>query len=107
MAEDMIDRAAIAMRKAWGAQPDCAGEIYMEERRAMARAALLAALDPDDDALVEVIAKALYDSKPPKDADDFTYDAQRVIFALHRIAQGVSVSQEQVREKRACGPEGE
>ena len=84
-----------------------------EELRAMAsaRAALLAALDPEDEATVERVAYLKYlrrrdgtdDWNDPAantvDREFWRREARADLRDLSRMAQGVSVSQEQVREK--------
>lgn len=90
MADDMIDRAAAAVAKHTGGHdahqaeaadcPFCGGA---------ARAALLAALDPPREEISAI-------------SDDSSVSFElvcSVLMALRRRAQGVSVSQEQVREK--------
>jgi len=118
MAEDMIERAAQAIKDIQGppfGTPEWLAKhgekVLARQQRAaeqFARAALLAALDMSNDMAafqVLVTALAVADDGHP-DGLKYHEQAKAALLALHNhIAQGSSVSQEQVREKRACGPE--
>lgn len=118
MAEDMIARTANAIFHRWNTLPNCPGDMYSSEARRLARAALLAALDPEDEALVDAIAQRLADdatvarnelrmirqgidlsSAQPVSPSIFKKDARVMIATLKAMAQGERSSQEQVREK--------
>lgn len=97
MAEDMIEKAAKAMcvSQLYAGVWDRLHEGAQETYRTNARAALLAALDPEDEALV---ARVLADCEG-KPRDDFTAIVRMVIASVSKLAQGERSSQEQVREK--------
>jgi len=56
---EMVARAAAAASNAWHECDTCPGEMYVKEARIIARAALLAALDPEDVALEAVVDRGL------------------------------------------------
>ena len=109
MAEDMIERAAKAIWETWSERVrwDERREFYKDETRKEARAALLAALDPEDQALVSAIAQRLADdatvarnelrlirqgidlsSAEPVSPSIFKKDARVMIATLKAMAQG-------------------
>lgn len=63
---DMIGRATAAASNAWHECETCPGEMYVKEARVVARAVLLAALDPEDEALVEIVARAICVGDPDR-----------------------------------------
>lgn len=79
---DMRKRAAKAAQQAWLDLPDCPGEMYFPEAQRITDAALLAALDPEDDETVSWIACELSTD------EDIVY---QVIASLRdRVAKGES-----------------
>lgn len=98
----MIDRAAKAIWETWSERVrwDERREFHKDETRKEARAALSAALDPEDEALVEIIARSISlcgrDWDAPFDFDaapDYAKDMQRdiaraAISALKAAAMG-------------------
>lgn len=56
---DFLGRATAAASNAWHRCETCPGEMYAEEARVVASAALAAALDPHDSALQDVILGAM------------------------------------------------
>lgn len=107
MAEDMLGRAARAlMERKIPAYKDDA--IWAEDRASIlmrlardqdgfaeARTALLAALDPEDEALQQLWGDVI-----DRFSDPASHHCMATFFAeLKAMAQGVSVSQEQVPEK--------
>lgn len=52
LAKDRLTRASRALRAAWYRLPDCPGEIYAPEARALAKA-VLEAIEPDAPVILE------------------------------------------------------
>lgn len=91
MAEDMIERAAKAIWETWSERVrwDERREFHKDETRKEARAALLAALDPEDEALVLHLAKHIRYATPGDEDFDISR-ARAAVDALKRLAQGGS-----------------
>lgn len=53
----MIARARGALWDRWNKLPECPGEMYSREAHELAKATLAAALDPEDEKLVEIVAR--------------------------------------------------
>lgn len=97
---EMQKRAAVAIKNEWHGLKDCPGDMYDTEATALAGAALLAALDPEDEKLVEAIARSISlcgrDWDTPFDFDaapDYAKDMQRdiartAILTLKQMAHG-------------------
>lgn len=94
MAEGMIERGLAAY---WPIDESITGPLTNGERM---RRALLAALDPEDETLVEAIARKIWDDDESADHGFWRGKVIQTIVALHdHIGQGERSSQEQVREK--------
>lgn len=112
MAEDMIERGAKALRDLWSKHEreryERAGSFGQVARGGWSeeytQAALLAALDPEDEALVEIVARDMHAKhEPPIRVDLLTWDemtlfqqnnwrrlARHAVGALKQHAQGVT-----------------
>lgn len=61
---------------------------FLDKHERMARAALLAALDPEDEALVERVAQKLWDDDEPADHGFWRAKVKQALFALSDTTQG-------------------
>ena len=97
---EIVDRAAKALWEVWERSPwEKRRDVMKEETRKEIRAALLAALDPEDDKLTERIAKRIYlgrnygeDHKvmgvkwaDPRMREAYRADAHNALLALRSI----------------------